>query len=445
MRWWELFQQAVVGAARARLRSALTAAGIAIGCGALVSMVAFALGLQQQMEAPFKKLGLLNDIRVTAQAAERRDRDAKPKNPDGDQVSPPGPRLDDAALKSFAAIPGVKYAYPDLRLSDVAISRGDKRESAVAIALPREAGLADATQQLLTAGAFFSLDDVPETVVAEGLAKKLGFESGAAAIGQEVDVSASGLAAGAKAGQFEFQKKQTSLRIVGVFQAGFGPFGDNGQIALIPVDVMQQLPGLVESQLGRFRRAGAAEPGTYREIVVRAESPLAVEDVARQITDQGFQARTMISRLDEARMAFLFIKSLLTAVGSVAMVIAGLGIANTLLMTVLERYEEIGLYKAIGATDGDVRLLFLSEATVLGLVGGLAGLALASAVCWLLQWGVTLFLRSRDVTREVDVFYFPWWLLAGGVLFSIVVAILSGLYPASRAARVDPIQALRRG
>ena len=95
----------------------------------------------------------------------------------------------------------------------------------------------------------------------------------------------------------------------------------------------------------------------------------------KAIEDQGFETHTVLSQLEDMRVAFLFIESLLTAVGSVALVIAGLGIANTLLMTVLERYEEIGLYKAIGATDGDVRLMFIAEAAVLGLVGSLAGLA----------------------------------------------------------------------
>jgi putative ABC transport system permease protein len=65
-------------------------------------------------------------------------------------------------------------------------------------------------------------------------------------------------------------------------------------------------------------------------------------------------------------------------------------------------------------------------------------------VCWALQWGVNMFLASEGVKRPADVYYFPWWLLASGVGVSTFLSIVSGIYPASRAARVDPIKALRR-
>jgi putative ABC transport system permease protein len=65
-------------------------------------------------------------------------------------------------------------------------------------------------------------------------------------------------------------------------------------------------------------------------------------------------------------------------------------------------------------------------------------------VCWALQWGVNMFLASEGVKQTADVFYFPWWLLASGVGVSTFLSIVSGIYPASRAARVDPIKALRR-
>ena len=109
----------------------------------------------------------------------------------------------------------------------------------------------------------------------------------------------------------------------------------------------------------------------------------------------------------------------------------------------LERYQEIGIYKAIGASDHDVRILFLTEAALVGLAGGLGGLILARLVSWILQWGVNAYAMRQGVTGPLVLFDFPFWLLTGAVLFATLVSILSGLYPASRAARVDPIRALR--
>lgn len=471
MRWWELFRQAMAGAARARLRSALTALGVAIGCGALVSMIAFALGLQRQIEAPLKRLGLLNDVHVSPRSDgerrgdRKRDRDpgdageespeegSAPAEGKGDAIAAsnvPPPKhapLDAAAVAALRAIPGVRFAYPDMSLHDVDVAHGEKSARAFALALPREIGSSDQFKEMLAEGRFFSLDDVPEVVIANSLVRDLGFKSPLEALYQKIDVSTAGLASSGETGEFKFQRKTLTVTVVGVFEppniGGFGP-RSIGQSILMPIDMLQQLPGLVESQLSRMRRQGAGVIDTYPSVTVRAENPGEVPRIAKAIEAQGFEARTVLSQLEDMRVAFLFIESLLTAVGSVALVIAGLGIANTLLMTVLERYEEIGLYKAIGATDGDVRLMFIAEAAVLGLVGSLAGLVLAAVVCWILQWCANAYLATQDVERAVDVFYFPAWLLVGAVAITTGLSVLSGLYPASRAARVDPIKALRR-
>jgi putative ABC transport system permease protein len=456
MRWWELFRQAVAGAARARLRSALTAAGIAIGCGALVSMVAFALGLQQRIEEPLKRLGMLNDIYVSPRTDRSRSREQRAaddgRGGDAESKKPSAapsrhPPLDSAALERFRALPGVKYAYPQMSLHDLKVAHGQSSSRTYAMAFPRDLVAEEAAGALIIAGHWFSLDDASEVLLGEGLLKSLGFDSPAAAIDKIIEISAAGLAETSRPNQFEFQLKTLPARVVGVFQSpDFGGFGRDtfDRSMIVPIDVLEQLPGAINANIGNMRRQGLAALNSYQNAVVRAENPGQVPRISQTIEDQGFRTRTVLRRLDEMHKAFLFIETLLTAVGSVALVIAGLGIANTLLMTVLERYEEIGLYKAIGATDGDVRVMFLAEAVVLGLVGSLAGLALAGMVCWVLQWAIGQYMANQGVDRPGDVFYFPWWLLTGAVAFSTALSILSGLYPASRAARVDPIQALRR-
>ncbi|MCL4194442.1 MAG: FtsX-like permease family protein, partial [Thermoguttaceae bacterium] len=124
--------------------------------------------------------------------------------------------------------------------------------------------------------------------------------------------------------------------------------------------------------------------------------------------------------------------------------VAALGIVNTLLMAVLERYQEIGICKALGASDRDMMVMFLTEAGFIGLLGSVGGLALGWTVSWGLEIAINVYARSRGVVDLLEIFFFPPWLLAATVAFSVLVSVVAGVYPAARAARLDPIRALRQ-
>lgn len=436
MRSWELVRQSLESVTRSRLRSALTVLGIAIGSGALVSMVAFVLGLQSQIELPMKALGLLNNIEVRPRAFE----DAEA--PAGAPGKTPPP-LDDAAVERFQAIRGVEYAYPDFRLTGIRVSRGQTSRSAFAVGLPREASLIGVFGDLLVAGNYFSFEPLPEAIAGEKLLRDLGYGEPRDAVGQTLMLDAEGLDA-ATADQFTLRRERLAIRVVGVYRPpGFAAnLAANG--LLLPVDLMRHLPGsVVERNLHRLRNGGGSALLGFPGVTVHARRAADVPEIERQIRAMGFDTRTVLSRMQEARRFFVFLEVLLAAVGTVGLIVAGLGIMNTLLMTVMERTQEIGIYKAIGASDGDIRVLFLTEAAALGVAGGLGGLALARAVCWVLQWGIHQYAAYRGVEGPVEAFRFPAWLLAGAVAYAVAISVFSGLYPASRAARIDPIKALR--
>ena len=132
----------------------------------------------------------------------------------------------------------------------------------------------------------------------------------------------------------------------------------------------------------------------------------------------------------------------LLAVGMIGITVASLGIANTMVMSILERYREIGIMKAVGATDGDVQRIFLFESGTIGLLGGVFGLALAWVVSVVINAVVNAIAGEQGVP-PMAYFRFPWWLCLSAIAFSVLVSLIAGILPTRRAARVDPVVALR--
>ena len=143
-----------------------------------------------------------------------------------------------------------------------------------------------------------------------------------------------------------------------------------------------------------------------------------------------------------AKNAFIILDIVLSLIGSIALTVSSLGIVNTMVMSILERTREIGIMKAIGASDSDIRRIFLFEASVIGLMGGLLGIALGWIVGHVINFGANIDIQSQGGTPGT-LFSLPLWLIAGSIAFSIAVSLIAGSYPASRAAKLDPIQALR--
>ena len=155
-----------------------------------------------------------------------------------------------------------------------------------------------------------------------------------------------------------------------------------------------------------------------------------------------YQAFSIDDALRGAKNAFIILNIFLSLIGSIALTVSSLGIVNTMVMSILERTREIGIMKAIGASDNDIRRIFLVEASAIGLLGGLAGIALGWLVGRVINFGANVYIQSQGGTAGT-LFSLPLWLIASAIAFSIVISLIAGSYPASRAARLDPIQALR--
>ncbi|PYX51751.1 MAG: lipoprotein ABC transporter ATP-binding protein, partial [Acidobacteria bacterium] len=180
----------------------------------------------------------------------------------------------------------------------------------------------------------------------------------------------------------------------------------------------------------------------YSSISVRVKNPAQVQLVEDAIKKKGFGTFSILDASRGLQQVFKVLYAFLGIFGSLALIVSSIGIVNTLVMAILERRREIGIMKAIGASDSDVKKLFFAEAGAMGILGGVVGVALGWAIGQVINFGTNIWLKSQSFPPD-HFWAVPWWLVAVAILFSLIVSLISGLYPAGRAARLDPVQALR--
>lgn len=172
-------------------------------------------------------------------------------------------------------------------------------------------------------------------------------------------------------------------------------------------------------------------PMTYSQAYVLVDDVNNVEAVQKQITEMGFNAYSEADWLDSMKEQSKTIQYVLAGIGSVSLIVAAIGITNTMLMSIFERTKEIGIFKVLGCSLKNIRSMFLVEAGLIGLGGGITGVVLS----FLLSFGI------NKLIGEVSVI--PLWLALVGMGFAVLVGMIAGISPASRAMKLSPLEAIR--
>ena len=438
------------------LRNSLTTLGVAVGVASLVAMLSLGVGLQQLASKRLSQSGLFDSVFVTPRMNLRgMGRAAMPAPSDKE------PRLlDEDARQEIAHLPNVVEVYPQVRFF-TEVRYDSKPFGTMVAGMPESAkasGSLDGMQ-----GAFFSSASANETILQSEFAKELNPQT-SSLVGKELVLryaerqslapnptdSKSSSSANSPAngeslpGGFSVVPKEMRLRIVGVVEtepaAGFGGYG-NGRL-LIPLQVAMTLRAAQVNDLRDIVRGTTSSKPTFASLTVRTKGPSSVEALEATIKNMGFGAFSLLDASKSLRIFFSVFDLLLFIFSSLALAVATLGIINTLVMAILERRREIGILKALGAADGDVKMLFFVEAGVMGLIGGFLGVGFGWLIGRALNFATNVYLHRQNLPG-VDIFSVPWWLFLGAVSFSLLVSLAAGLYPASRAARLDPVEALR--
>jgi putative ABC transport system permease protein len=180
----------------------------------------------------------------------------------------------------------------------------------------------------------------------------------------------------------------------------------------------------------------------YMSLTVKVNDPAEVQTVEDTIKSRGFGAFSLLDASKNLALVFKVFDAFFGSFGGLALVVASLGIVNTLVMAILERRREIGILKALGASDGDVKMLFFTEAGCMGLLGGVVGVVLGWGIGRAINFGANTYLHRQNLP-SANLTSVPIWLVAAAIAISIAVSLVAGLYPASRAAKLNPVEALR--
>ena len=453
------------------LRNALTTVGIAVGVASLVAMLSLGIGLQQLASRRLVKSGLFDTVVVTSR------RDLRNFRGEEQRTGPaPGESriLDEPARREIEHLPGVLEAYPDIRFI-TELRYDDKPHLTMVGALPSSARSNDAFDGMQ--GSFFSSEAAAEAILQKSFAEELlgktpqpgtdetkVAELAAPLLGKELTMRYAQRAAaqaqlpggasahaGDSAGKAQGSTSETAysvisreqkLRIVGI--ADLDPESMRGPTrarVFLPLRLAESLHVMQPTDLREISRAAGDEP-VYSSISVRVGNPTQVQPVENAVKKMGFNTFSILDATRSLRQFFAVLDLFLGIFGSLALAVASIGIVNTLVMAILERRREIGIMKAIGASDADVRTLFFAAAGAMGALGGVVGVALGWAIGQAINFGTNMYLKRQALPPE-HFWSVPWWLVAGAIVFAFIVSLVSGLYPAGRAARLDPVQALR--
>jgi ABC-type antimicrobial peptide transport system permease subunit len=415
----DIFRTALGNLTRHGARAALTTVGVVVGILTIVTMVSLGVGVQREMKDAFGSVGL-ETLRLYPQTEQATELDpfGKPKRIKlltPELVAALQAREDVVEATAFLQLPyGINMT---LRLAGQEVQADPWG--------PRPASIPEpfSVPARTLAGTADPPPDGGGVVVSDSLLMQLGYQPGKLAdlIGQQVE-----LVLHAPRGESQtFQAK-----IAGITEREWNTVAFSSPDRLAMLQWWYNDPDYL------------AHRG-YDEVVVRARSLNDAVKVVSWLSAEGYEVQSLKMLLDMANRGMIIVQTMLGSVGAVALLVASIGIANTMIMAVYERTKEIGILKAVGAAPGQIRLLFVVEASLIGLAGGVLGTLLGWLLGLGLHWLILEILRWQEMPMQGTFFVVSWWLVLAALAFASLVGLIAGLYPAARAARLAPLDALR--
>jgi ABC-type antimicrobial peptide transport system permease subunit len=430
----DLLTTAFLNLWRRKLRAFLTVLGMVIGVASIVVMVSLGIGIKQATIESFAGTGSLTTIRVSSWSYVTR----------GNGGSSRQKELNKKAIASFKQIEGVQAVMPLIETygmlksgkyamdaSILGVTREQAEQFNITLADGTFPGTGSATTYEIVLGAwtldgFYNPDNYQQAIDRNGNPKvtkdsrmQLTFDYRniyrQAAMAMQEDGSGQ-----APKPLGEYYK----LKVTGIMDQG------NNDFSYYCIMDATALDKLAKANKDYVNYAA----GKYNTVLVKCANIEDVKPVKNAIAEMGFGTYSLQDAVEMAEESTKNVQYLLGAIGGVALLVAAIGIMNTMMMSIFERTKEIGIIKVLGCRIDNIAGLFLAEAAYIGLFGGALGMGLSFGISALLN----VLLASSGLRSII-----PAYLVFGAVGFSIIVAVAAGMYPAIRAMKLSPLAAIR--
>lgn len=457
----DIFSLAFNNLCQNKFRTALTTLGVVIGIGSLSSMVSFGTGLSKNIAGSLGKNDIFTGLTVSSGNIDLDNFSISNTSNLINNIKPIP--VDNKCLERIKKMPEVEIAFPETVIPAVINFKGASTDINIK-AVPAAMGKFKPFSEIKY-GKFFLTDNENCIIISKTVLRRLGIiikEDAAdyynfpdfnkfkiipadSIVGKKIEIITTvfdqdkvGLTTD---GTLPVKKQSSFVPVKGIVDANSFSAGMFSGGVFMPSSTCDELPSINVNNIYNFLNNANYDGSTvYNSIHVRVKEFNDLETVRNEIEKQGLQVFSIGEKLKSIENLFLILDSLLAAIGTIALMISALGIINTLMMAIYERRKEIGIMKSLGATRNQIRSIFYIEAVIIGLLGGIFGVIAGMGVSELANSAAN---NHINTPQGVDLFSFSWQPALAAVLFSITISFIASLYPASKAAKIDPMDSLR--
>ncbi len=430
----DLFRMGIKNLWRRKLRTFLTILGVIIGTSSIIVMLSLGFGLSKSSEEQIAQWGSLTTINVHKKW--------------GDEGTTPGkkmPELDDQAVMEFKTLKNVEAVSPTLETYGAIINgryisntpiKGIDPESMEAFGFEAAEGRllnnSDELTIVFGSGMVDSFHDPKARVWRE---PKINLMRDRMTLTLDPNYGYS------MPGENKINYKEYKIKVAGVLTEGNW---ETSYGIYMPLAEVQKLIQDKEKAENQKSQPGRKKQKSYDQVNVKVNDAKNVQDIQSTIKDMGFEAYSWNDQLEYVKKQAALIQAVLGGIGAVSLLVAAIGITNTMIMSIYERTKEIGIMKVIGASLKDIKRLFLFESALIGFSGGVLGVGFSYLLSFIInKLAGPSFSDAIGAYGATKISIIPFWLALAAMAFSGFIGIVSGYFPARRAMNLSALEAIR--